>query len=191
VAADQPIGDVLDSECFQRCVAETPSEGGFAVPPGGSFDEGSHHRECCQEAMKVVHKRVFGVTACCEGKHIICIFDQRIASDPLFQGQLDPTALQIIRLCVIAHERTHVHQIVCSSEKVPGFQYLTKRYACPGYEKWNRRERESCEAEWRCLNEKRGMCGSNAKCLADVDKMIDNVRRHCLAHGSEISFGQR
>ncbi len=191
VSDDFPIGSVLDSECFKRCIAETPSKGGFPVPPGGSFGDGSHHAECCGEAERI-NRNYWGMTVCCEGKPVICIFDNHIVLWRRFQRQVDPTALQIIRLCVIEHERTHLNHIDCSSrEKMPGYDYLTKPYACPGYGGRggnNRMERESCEAEWRCLNAKRGMCGSNAKCIADVDKAIDQIKRQCKLHGSKIDF---
>jgi hypothetical protein len=97
---------------------------------------------------------VLGIADCCEGKKLICLYEPHIAREFGITGTLDPQALQIIRLCIISHEKKHFDQFDCCPDKV---------YK-PGYGSYYKRECEAFEAQLGCLKSKKDMCGSNPKC---------------------------
>ena len=128
---------------------------------------------------------MWAVTLCCRGKPLICVDDGNIARSSRWFGEsLNPRALQIVRLCEIAHERQHLNHIDCSCQDTlrPNGN-ITKPGWKPPYriEDGDRQaEIEAYTAEYGCLIAKTALCGGDPDCEEDLEQAIEKVSRALL-----------
>ncbi len=191
------------NECFRRCTGTLVDVFGWGlpIPPGGPADAGPHDRQCCREAREIYLKdkgmrwdefNAPGMTMCCEGRQLICIYDDTIANVVFFtpDPDRDPRALQIIRLCAIVHERKHLDHVDCSCpDKYREGGHLTMVGGKPGYEGEAggvKAELEAYLAELDCLDAQQKLCGENLKCKSQVDDRIARIASKIGRAGSHI-----
>ena len=179
------FAELLRHECFRHCIGTEPTaaDTGLPIVPGGGHAI-PVHKQCCQESASR-RRGDWGVTLCCKKQPLTCIYDRNIVNSARFGGRVNPRALQIVRLCVIAHETTHVQRhIVCvSDEPIRPKCPIAKPHMRPGYGGPEGNRLAECEAwqqELQCLQERIAMCGGDAACNRDVNIAITKASRSLL-----------